>query len=164
MCFVEERSAGRALWDANILARCLVERAFLALTVQHAALSVRFQGCVLQALVRVYASFNANTNEPNSETRATCNASITVLVHYRAFLALAAVINDFLVRSALKDARFSIVTYDHARRSARAHELSPALAFWRRTFPIARFQTSHARAPFAIRGLELTALLDADLA
>ena len=92
------------------------------------------------------------------------------LVLYCALLALAAVVDDLLVRSALEEALRAVHAHDHQSFSTDIYEIDPSFARRRCARSVTHFKTGRARALFAIRvfairslELELATLFDADL-
>ena len=133
-------------------------------------LLIGVQSVAVRAGWRIQADLFAGALELDSVAFEACDALLARFVLHSALLALAAVVDDLLVRSALEEALRAVHAHDHQSFSTDIYEIDPSFARRRCARSVTHFKTGRARALFAIRvfvirslELELTALFDADL-
>ena len=167
---VQERGVGWAVRRAHVFVCGRVERLCSCLAGGHAVLLIGFQSVAVRAGWRIQADLFAGALELDSVALEAGDAGDVIIVQDCALLALAAVVDDLLVRSALEEALRAVHAHDHQSFSTDIYEIDPSFARRRCARSVTHFKTGRARALFAIRvfairslELELATLFDADL-
>ena len=110
---VQERGVCRAVRQTYLFVRGLVKCLYAGLAGGHTVLLVGFQGITVRARLCVKAGLFTGVFELDSVTLETGDALRASLVLDCALLALAAVVDDLLVRSALEDTGLAVHAHDH---------------------------------------------------